>query len=72
MDEATIHCAVMWAQGARSVHLNIKFAARLDAPVTVLNVDNEKAKNNQNNKSLTLLPCLTYTTRACATLHLLV
>ena len=41
MDEATISCAVMWAQGTYSVHLNVKFASRLDAPVTVLNVDNE-------------------------------
>ena len=35
MDEATISCAVMWAQGDLSVHLNVKFAARLDSPVTV-------------------------------------
>jgi len=41
MDESVISCAVMWAQGERAVHLNVKFAARLDAPVTVLNVDNE-------------------------------
>ena len=41
MDEATINCAVMWAQGVNSIHLNVKFAGRLDAPVTVLNVDNE-------------------------------
>ena len=32
----------MWAQGMYSVHLNVKFAGRLDAPVTVLNVDNEE------------------------------
>ena len=44
MDEATINCAVMWAQGESSVNLLIKFAARLDAPVTVLNVDNEKVE----------------------------
>lgn len=46
LDEATIKCAVMWAQGARSVHLNVKFAQRLDAPVTVLNVDNEVVEIN--------------------------
>lgn len=46
MDEATIHCAVMWAQGENSVHLNVKFASRLDAPVTVLNVDNEQVRIN--------------------------
>ena len=33
MDEATIRCAVMWAQGENDVHLNVKFAQRLDAPV---------------------------------------
>lgn len=44
MDEATISCAVLWAQGESSVHLNVKFASRLDAPVTVLNVDNEKVR----------------------------
>ena len=46
MDEATINCAVMWAQGESSVNLLIKFAARLDAPVTVLNVDNEQVLIN--------------------------
>ncbi|KAL3892674.1 MAG: hypothetical protein SGPRY_014899 [Prymnesium sp.] len=64
MDEATIHCACMWAQGAAcnesesasladesrvaglySVHINVKFASRLDAPVTVLNVDDEVPKS---------------------------
>ena len=48
MDEATINCAVMWAQGLYSVHLNVKFAARLDAPVTVLNVDNEVVHLGEN------------------------
>ena len=46
LDEATISCAVQWAQGESSVHLNVKFAARLDAPVTVLNVDNEEVSIN--------------------------
>ena len=46
MDEATINCAVMWAQGESSVNLLIKFAGRLDAPVTVLNVDNEQVVIN--------------------------
>jgi flagellar biosynthesis GTPase FlhF len=48
MDEATISCAVMWAQGIYSVHLNVKFASRLDAPVTVLNVDNEQVNITEN------------------------
>ena len=48
MDEATISCAVMWAQGIYSVHLNVKFASRLDAPVTVLNVDNEVVSITEN------------------------
>ena len=51
MDEATIHCAVMWAQGESSVHLNVKFAGRLDAPVTVLNVDNEVVHINSTHVS---------------------
>jgi len=73
MDEATISCAVMWAQGEASVHLLVtltltltltlalalsltltpaqvhllvKFAMRLDAPVTVLNVDHEQVVIN--------------------------
>jgi len=46
MDEALIHCATMWAQGDLSVHLNVKFALRLDAPVTVLNVDHEQVTIN--------------------------
>ena len=46
MDESTISCAVMWAQGEASVHLLVKFAMRLDAPVTVLNVDNEQVVIN--------------------------
>jgi len=46
MDETTISCAVMWAQGEASVHLLVKFAMRLDAPVTVLNVDNEQVVIN--------------------------
>ena len=51
MDEATISCAVMWAQGTRSIHLNVKFASRLDAPVTVLNVDNEVVSISENRVS---------------------
>jgi hypothetical protein len=51
MDEATISCAVMWAQGERSIHLNVKFASRLDAPVTVLNVDNEVVSMNATHVS---------------------
>ena len=51
MDEATISCAVMWAQGLYSVHLNVKFAGRLDAPVTVLNVDNEVVSITENRVS---------------------
>ena len=46
MDETTISCAVMWAQGEASVHLLVKFAMRLDAPVTVLNVDKEQVVIN--------------------------
>jgi len=38
---------VMWAQGVDSIHLNVKFAGRLDAPVTVLNVDNEEVTMNE-------------------------
>uniref|UniRef100_A0A7S2HMW9 CS domain-containing protein n=1 Tax=Haptolina brevifila TaxID=156173 RepID=A0A7S2HMW9_9EUKA len=51
LDEATISCAVMWAQGEFSVHLNVKFASRLDAPVTVLNVDNEVVEINSTHVS---------------------
>jgi flagellar biosynthesis GTPase FlhF len=51
LDEATISCAVMWAQGERSIHLNVKFAGRLDAPVTVLNVDNEEVHMNATHVS---------------------
>lgn len=51
MDEATIHCACMWAQGYYSVHINVKFASRLDAPVTVLNVDNEVVHINETHLS---------------------
>jgi len=47
MDEATIRCAVLWAQGTTGVHLSVKFASRLDAPVTVLNVDNEQVTINE-------------------------
>ena len=46
MDETTISCAIMWAQGEASVHLLVKFAMRLDAPVTVLNVDKEQVVIN--------------------------
>ena len=53
LDEATISCAVMWAQGERSIHLNVKFAGRLDAPVTVLNVDNEEVHINATHVSFT-------------------
>jgi len=51
MDESTINCATLWAQGELSVHLNVKFALRLDAPVTVLNVDNEKVTINETHVS---------------------
>ena len=51
LDEATISCAVMWAQGELSIHLNVKFASRLDAPVTVLNVDNEVVHINETHVS---------------------
>ena len=47
MDEATIHCAIFWAQGCPTIHLNVKFAGRLDAPVTVRNVDNEEVRMNE-------------------------
>jgi len=53
MDEATISCAIMWAQGERTLHLNVKFAGRLDAPVTVLNVDNEVVNINATHVSFT-------------------
>ena len=55
MDEATINCAVMWAQGESMVHLNVKFASRLDAPVTVLNVDNEKVAMNESHVSFSAI-----------------
>ena len=51
MDEATISCACMWAQGAYALHLNVKFASRLDSPVTVLNVDNEVVHMNATHLS---------------------
>jgi len=53
MDEATIHCACLWAQGLYSVHINVKFASRLDAPVTVLNVDDEVVHINDTHVSFT-------------------
>lgn len=51
LDESVISCAVMWAQGENAVYLNVKFAARLDAPVTVLNVDNEVVTINTTHVS---------------------
>jgi hypothetical protein len=51
LDESIISCAVMWAQGEHAVYLNVKFAARLDAPVTVLNVDNEVVTMNATHVS---------------------
>ena len=42
-----------FAQGERTLHLNVKFAGRLDAPVTVLNVDNEVVNINATHVSFT-------------------
>ena len=41
--EATdVNCAFQWAQRPEFIYLNVKFSSRIDGPVTVLNVDNEK------------------------------
>ena len=41
--EATaVSCAFQWAQRPEFVYLNVKFSSRIDGPVTVLNVDNER------------------------------
>jgi hypothetical protein len=41
--EATdVNCAFQWAQKPEAIYLNVKFSSRIDGPVTVLNVDNEK------------------------------
>ena len=41
--EATaVSCAFQWAQRPEYIYLNVKFSSRIDGPVTVLNVDNER------------------------------
>ena len=41
--EATaVNCAFQWAQRPEFVYLNVKFSSRIDGPVTVLNVDDER------------------------------
>ena len=41
-EETVVACAFQWAQSEGALHLNVKFSSRIDGPVTVLNVDNEK------------------------------
>ena len=49
--EATdVNCAFQWAQRPEFIYLNVKFSSRIDGPVTVLNVDNERV--NLGNNSL--------------------
>ena len=41
--EATdVNCAFQWAQRPEFIYLNVKFSSRIDGPVTVLNVDDER------------------------------
>lgn len=37
-----------WAQRPEFIYLNVKFSSRIDGPVTVLNVDNEKVELGNN------------------------
>lgn len=47
--EATaVNCAFQWAQRPDFIYLNVKFSARIDGPVTVLNVDNEHVEMGNN------------------------
>ena len=47
--EATdVNCAFQWAQRPEFIYLNVKFSSRIDGPVTVLNVDNEKVTLGNN------------------------
>ena len=47
--EATdVNCAFQWAQRPEFVYLNVKFSSRIDGPVTVLNVDNERVNLGDN------------------------
>ena len=43
-----VNCAFQWAQRPDTIYLNVKFSARIDGPVTVLNVDNEKVEMGNN------------------------
>ncbi|EOD28416.1 hypothetical protein EMIHUDRAFT_99915 [Emiliania huxleyi CCMP1516] len=43
-EETVVACAFQWAQSEGALHLNVKFSSRIDGPVTVLNVDNEKVR----------------------------
>lgn len=40
-EETVVNAAFQWAQRPDFVYLNVKFASRIDGPVTCLNVDNE-------------------------------
>lgn len=47
--EATdVNCAFQWAQRPEFIYLNVKFSSRIDGPVTVLNVDNERVTFENN------------------------
>lgn len=41
-EETSVSCAFQWAQRPDFVYLEVKFSSRLDGPVTVLNVDDER------------------------------
>jgi hypothetical protein len=43
-EETVVNCAFQWAQRPDYIYLNIKYSSRIDGPVTVLNVDNEKVR----------------------------
>ena len=43
-EETVVNCAFQWAQRPDFVYLNVKFSSRIDGPVTVLNVDNERVQ----------------------------
>jgi len=47
-EETVVNAAFQWAQRPDFIYLNVKFASRIDGPVTCLNVDNEKVTLTNN------------------------
>jgi len=47
-EETVVNAAFQWAQRPEFIYLNVKFASRIDGPVTCLNVDNEKVTLTNN------------------------